>query len=77
MTQMEAESGCWHETLVESNHPQEAAEEKAQVEKKQVSQKELDTNVKQQCTKLKIDLKLVREPVFKFGLNLEINWEIT
>ena len=29
MTQMEAESGCWHETLVESNHPQEAAEEKA------------------------------------------------
>ena len=77
MTQMEAESGCWHETQVESNHPQEAAEEKAQVEKKQVSQKELDTNVKQQCTKLKIDLKLVREPFFKFGLNLEINWEIT
>lgn len=29
MTQMEAESGCWHETQVESNHPQEAAEEKA------------------------------------------------
>jgi hypothetical protein len=27
MTQMEAERGCWHGTQVESNNPQEAAEE--------------------------------------------------
>ena len=77
MTQMEAESGCWHETQVESNHPQEASRRKSVGGKKQVSQKELDTNVKQQCTKLKIDMKLVRDPFFKFGLNLEMNWEIT
>jgi hypothetical protein len=33
--------------------------------------------VEQQSTKLKIDIKFVMRPLFKFGLNLEMIWEIT